>query len=225
MGRADDQSWCILRTSASRTLKLAKSLRDAGIEAWTPARVIKRPALGSAGRYVMGQRRVLVEVALPIMPGFVFAHAVRLADLFVISDAPFSPHPGFSLLRLADRVPLITEEQIAGLRDAEADALAAIMAVRDADDREAARKLRAEQLGTERARRKALRQERKELACGAQVNVEGVTALAGLVGEVIECRGASAVIHFGGSLTMTVEAWQVHPIGVFADSTSLRAAA
>ena len=53
----------ILRTSPSRTLPLAKSLREAGFAVWSPeeSRIRRRPR---------SQREA--ELSLPIVPGFVF---------------------------------------------------------------------------------------------------------------------------------------------------------
>lgn len=223
MGRAGD--WCILTTSSGRTLPLARSLTDAGFDVWTPIRTVKRPAPGNRRRYVLGQRRVMVEVTLPILPGFVFARLSQLDDLYRASSLPFGPHPTFSILSLADRVPAVSDRQVAGLREAEASALQAIIAERDAETREDARRVRAEMLTTERARRKALRREIKELAAGEQVTVDGAPMLAGMIGTIVRGRGTSAVIHFGGSLTMEVEAWRVHPVRVQSGNTLKRDAA
>ncbi len=223
MGRAGD--WCILTTSSGRTLPLARSLADAGFEVWTPARTVKRPAPGNRRRYVLGQRRIMVEVTLPILPGFVFARLSDLDDLYRASSLPYGPHPAFSIMSLAGRVPAVGDRQVAGLRGAEAEALASIVAEREAETRMEARRLRAEMLTTERARRKALRQERKDLVQGEQVTVEDVPMMAGMIGTVVRGRGTSAVIHFGGSLTMEVEAWRVHPVRVQSGNTLKRDAA
>jgi hypothetical protein len=217
--------WCILWTSAARTLPLAASLGEAGLEAWTPTRIVKRPAPGHRRRLHMGQRPVFVEVPVPILPGFVFLRARHLDDALRIIATPFNTHPAFDVLRLGERIPEVGDGQVAGLREAEADALAAIEAVRDAETREQERQARAERLGTERAKRKALRQERKALERDAKVTVDNMPALAGMVGRIVESCGTSATIHFGGSLTMKVEAWQIRPIAVKGGPTSPRSAA
>jgi len=224
MGRAE-RDWCILRTSSVRTLKLAETLVDSGIDAWTPRRTVKRDAPGNRRRLAMGQRKVMVEVDMPIIPGFVFARAAMLDDIIRASALPFGPHPSFSLLQVGDRVPLVGERQIAGLRAAEELATIAITSEREAEGRDEARRARAVRLGSERARRKALRQEQKALAAGDQVTIDDMPALAGMIGTVIEGRGTSAVIHFGGALTMEVEAWRVHPSCVQSGNTLSRAAA
>lgn len=217
--------WCILCTSAGRTLPLVAALETAGIAAWSPRRTVKRPAPRMARRYVMGQRRPMIEVTLPILPGFVFARADQLSAIAAASLAPCGPLAGFSILQVGQRVPIVAERAIAGLRMAEAEAVAAIDAAREAESREVARRARAEMLSSERARRKALRQETKALARGDAVEVDDMPALAGMVGTVIEGRGTSARIHFGGFLTVTVEAWQVRPSDVQSGNTLHRDAA
>lgn len=211
-GQAD--GWCIVRTSGGRTLSLAQSLIEAGIEAWSPRRIIKRPAPGQRRALVMGRRRVMVEVAVPILPTFVFVRACHLDALAVAAAMPISPHPAFTLFSFAGRVPLVSELSVAGLRVAEQDAETAIQAERDAETKEAARRARAETLRSERARSKALRAERKTFEIGAEVTVTGVPALAGMSGRVVQSAGTAAVIDFGGTLTMRVEAWRVLPVAL-----------
>jgi hypothetical protein len=210
--------WCILWTPAPQTLRLADTLTAAGIRCWTPQRIVKRDAPGKRRRITMGQRRLLIEVALPILPRFVFAGAEHLDDLFRLIDADLTEHPYFRVFQSAGRVPLVGDASISKLRDAEAEAHAEITAERDAEDRKTERLQRANRLGTERARLKALRQERKALEQGQDVTVEQMPALAGMVGQVVHGCGTTAVIHFGGSLTMTVEAWRVHPVRVGTDA-------
>jgi hypothetical protein len=217
--------WIILRTGSGRTLALVKSLTAAGYEAWSPSRTIKRPAPGSRRRYVMGQRRVMQEVAQPIIPGIVFAQASRVEDLFRAASLPFGPHPAFSVFTWAGRVPLVTERHIEGLRAEQAKADAAIAAEREAETREAARLERAQRLGSERARRKAMRQQVRELTPGQEVTVADAPAFAGSVGTVVSSTGTAAMIHFGGSLTIKVEAWLVQPVGVQNGNTITGAAA
>jgi hypothetical protein len=223
MGRGN--GWCILRTGSAATLRLAATLTEAGIEAWTPRRTVKRDAPGKRRRLAMGQRRLLIEVELAILPGFVFARADRLLDIIRAGALTYGPHPRFTLLQVGDRVPVVGEAQVAGLRQAEDDAVAAIEGERQAEQRADERRARAERLGTERARRKALRQERRQFDQGEQVTVDDMPALSGMVGTVIEGRGTSARIHFGGALTMEVEAWRVRPSGVQSGNTLTRDAA
>lgn len=71
--------WCILRCSGTSTLRLADSLTDAGLEAWTPVtREIRRPT---------GQR-TREEVAVPLMSGYVFARSTHLHALLALSRSP-----------------------------------------------------------------------------------------------------------------------------------------
>jgi hypothetical protein len=223
MGRGNE--WCILKVASARTLKLAETLRAAGIDAWSPQRTIKRDAPGNRRRVALKQPKVMIEIDLPIIPGFVFARADRLDDIIRAGALPYGPHPAFSLLQVGDRVPLVGEKQIAGLRAAEAEAGAAIAGERDAERWQQERRARAVRLGTERARRKALRQEIRALSAGEQVTVDDMPALAGVVGTVIKGWGTAALIHFGGSLTMEVEAWRVRPSNVQSGNTLHRDAA
>ncbi len=116
MGRAYDKNWCILRTSAARTLKLARSLGDAGFDVWTPT---------ETKTVRVGRHRERRERPAPIAPTFVFARADRLADLVRARSLPGSPHPAFSIFRHAGRVPLIADRDIAALHVAEDRAAAA----------------------------------------------------------------------------------------------------
>ena len=205
-------TWCILRTSGGRTVPLARSLGAAGFEVWTPVRTIRRPAAGQGRRLVMGQRRKLIDVDLAILPGFVFARADQLHDLLRAAGAELSPHPAFSVFHHAGRVPLVREGSIIGLRHAESEAAAARQAELDAETREQERRARAERLRTEKERRKALRREVKNLGAGDAVTVEGMAAFDGLVGIVVQGQGARAVVEFGGSLRVEIEAWQLLPV-------------
>jgi hypothetical protein len=104
---ASAQRWCILRTSPGRTLGLAASLADAGLDVWTPTVTQSRRVPRSK------QKR---EVEAPIMPTFVFARAEHIADLTAILALPLNPHPAFSIFRHAGRIPLIADGEIAGAR-------------------------------------------------------------------------------------------------------------
>jgi hypothetical protein len=209
--RNPDTLWCILSTSGGRTLPLARSLANAGLEVWTPKRTIRRPAPGQRRRLVMGQRRKMIEVDVAILPGFVFARAVHLDDLAAIAHDPAARHPAFTVFQLGGRVPMVSDASVAGLREEEAAAAAVTQALRDHDQREEARRLRAEQMRTERARRAALRRERRDLAIGARVEIDDMPSMAGMVGRVIASTGTAATIDFGGAFPMQVEAWRVIP--------------
>lgn len=203
--------WAILQTSSARTLPLSRSLTEADMRVWTPQRTIWRPAPGQRRRLALGLRRDMVEVDVPIMPGFVFAHADHLDDLARLSLSPATLHPAFSIFQCAGRAPLVGDAAIAGLRAAEADAAAVAQAYRDSQSRDEERRARADQMRTERARRKALRGQRKNFASGDSVAVIDMPAMAGMRGTVVRSNGATATIAFGGSLTMNVEAWRVIP--------------
>jgi hypothetical protein len=193
--------WCILRTSGPRTLALARSLREAGTAAWTPTGIARR----------IDRHRRTIEREYPIAPTFVFAPAGDAVLLAYAAVDPLSVHPSFSMFRHADRIPLIGEAEIDGLRLAEELAMAELAAARDAEDREARRIARAVRQRTDKARRKALRSVRRDLKPGTRVEVVDYPAMAGMQGEVVSSRGKEAVVTFGGSLVMTIEAWQLLP--------------
>jgi transcription antitermination factor NusG len=71
--------WLILQCSASKTLDLAKSLTEAGYEAWAP---ITREERRSE------DQRTREEVAVPLMPSFVFARACHLHPLLALVRSP-----------------------------------------------------------------------------------------------------------------------------------------
>jgi transcription antitermination factor NusG len=102
--------WCILRTTGPRTLPLARSLAESGIEVWTPVQTMSRRRPRS---------KMKVEREVPIAPTFVFAHARHIAELAAIRMMPANPHPGFSIFHHAGRVPLVNESEITGMRAAE----------------------------------------------------------------------------------------------------------
>jgi transcription antitermination factor NusG len=205
-----DSDWYILRTSNGRTVRLAASLSARNIEAWTPVRVVKRPAPGQRRRLVMGQRRKMIEMETPILPGFVFVRARHLDELAHIASLPFSEHPEFSVFQRGGRAPVVSERSIDGLREAEAAAAADIAARRAADSADEVRRIRSEQMRRERDRRKAMRREWKSFEPGAEVLVEN-PAFDGLTGRIVSSNGATAMVDFGGALVMKVEAWQVIP--------------
>ena len=187
-GNEGAKRWCILRTSGGRTLALAASLSEAGIESWTPRRTIKRPARGQHRRLHMGQRVAMIEIDVPILHEFVFADAASLHALVRLTERDAS----FSILHVGLSVPLVKDAALDTLRAEEARAAADTAARRECEARDAERRARADRLKTEKARRKALRSERKDFAPGTRVAVEGVPSLAGMVGTIIKGRGATA---------------------------------
>lgn len=132
--------WCILRTSGGRTLALADSLVAAGIEAWTPRKTFRREKPGRC-RLIDGSKPV-VEIEAPILPTIVFVPAGAMAVLATIAIDPASPHPAFSLFRHGDRYPLIGAGELRGLRQAEAEAAALLEAIRTAETRAEAERIR-----------------------------------------------------------------------------------
>jgi len=197
-------SWCILRTSGGRTLLLAASLAGEGFDVWTPVAITRQ-------RVRKGPTHVVVERTAPIAPTFVFGRASLLPDFARIRSAPVSRHPPFSIFHWDNRVPLVPESSLAVLRATEAEAMVAIERAREDVARAERQRERASTMRTEHQRRKALRAERREFQHGALVSVAGAPALAGLSGKVIESNGTSALVAFGGSLVMTIEAWQLSP--------------
>lgn len=109
-GRPSGQRWCILRCAPARTLKLAGGLRQAGLGAWTPVETVSR-------RVTRVRRRL--DQPSPLLAGLVFAPARHLEDLLDIAAAPFSRHPGFHVFRHADGIPLVSDADLAPLREAE----------------------------------------------------------------------------------------------------------
>jgi hypothetical protein len=77
-------------------------LATAGFDVWTPVRVERRAGRGR-------QRKVQVELSLPITPTFVFARADHVAELLRMRALPVSPHPAFSLLRHRGDIPFLAE--------------------------------------------------------------------------------------------------------------------
>lgn len=205
--------WCVLRTAGPKTVRLAQSLQAAGFAAWTPTGKVRYPALKT-------RPAVIRDVA--IMPTFVFAQERHVVELLHLADRRAEErHPlTFSLLRVANRVPLIRERDIQALRAEEEQAIAAHTAALDAEARAKQRKERAEAMRTQAARRKALRSQPLSLGVGSWIEVDGMPALAGLTGQIVKAKNNAAMICFGGSLVMEIDAWRLLPIGVGGGSTS-----
>ena len=210
--------WCILRTSGGRTLGLVTWLREVGITAWTPKKTFKRQKPGRCN-YIDGKKPT-IEIDAPIMPTFVFATADAVAQLLELAADDDPLRPPFSVFTHTGRIPLVGGREIEGLRNAERDDAAALARLREAETREEADRLRIEALRTKRERTKALhvaeaekrrllRAERRDFDKGERVLVEEHAAFKGMSGEVLESYGKSAMVFFGGSLTMEIEAWQL----------------
>jgi transcription antitermination factor NusG len=106
-----EMSWVILRTSGRTTMRLAETLSGASIEAWTPieTRTIRVP-----------RKNVKRVIKLPIMPSYVFARAESLFDLIELAGNSLGAHPSFSVMHYHDRIPVIADHHLVGLRTIEA---------------------------------------------------------------------------------------------------------
>lgn len=214
--------WCILRTSGCQTLALARSLRQAGYDIWTPARTIRK----IVRRGHRTEQRT--EVDVPILPTFVFA---RERDLAMLADAAaqtISPHPAFSIFRHDGRIPLVADREVAGLRQEEERAAATMQAMRDAETREEAERIRIASIKSEAARRRAtreleraqlleLRAQKRTFDPGSNVRVLEMPALEGVTGVVESSDGTFASVRFGRQ-SWKIEAWRLSPGETDADS-------
>lgn len=182
---ASGKDWCILRCSNCKTLELARSLNDAGFEAWTPVEVIQLRAR-------RGHKRE--EIKVPLLASFVFADAARLGGLLALSHSPTlnyqvwdseqrrmvtRGHPYFRLFRPHGEIRFIPDNELAGLRK------------RDQSRRP---------LGKPRA-----------FEVGAYVRcTEG--SFAGLNGVVEQCRGGYATVTIDDwSIPARIATWLLHP--------------
>lgn len=171
-----ERRWCILRTAGPRTLVLARSLGEAGLDVWTPTEVIKRRRSRS---------RAIVECSVPMMPTFVFANALHLAELMMIRSTPGEVHPPFSLFRGAYGFPIIADASLGALRGAE--------------DRARARAARAKS-----------KREITEFAVGARVRVARTdVAWTGKIGIVEGTKGKDVAVCFDGRQTVKIASWML----------------
>jgi hypothetical protein len=207
--------WCILRTDGSKTLPLMRSLSAVRLDVWTPARTIRkvtRPGTRHEQRS---------ELDVPILPTFVFARERDLPVLADITQLSVSPHPGFSIFRYAGRIPLVGDAEVAGLRAEEARAAATMQAMRDAESREEAERIRIAAIKSEAARRRAtmelerarqaeLRAKPLIVAVDDEVAVEKMPALVGIPGVVKSIVGPHAFVQFGNH-TWKIEGWRLSP--------------
>lgn len=208
--------WFILRTSGGQTLPLMRSLREAGFDVWTPAKVLRRTV---RAKTMTGTRTI--EVDAPILPTFLFAREEHLIALMGEASDPGSPHPAFSIFHRAGQAPIIGGSQIAGLQAEEASKQAEIAAIRDAETYQEAQRIRMANAKTEAARRRAaralelaqLRQLRgKPLTFrpGAEVNVTGMPAMEGVTGIVESIEKTCALVQFGNR-SWKIEGWRLLP--------------
>ncbi|MDF0489195.1 hypothetical protein PX554_13725 [Sphingomonas sp. H39-1-10] len=221
--------WIILRTSTGNTLPLSRSLNEAGYEAWTPERTLRRYVRANTPS---GKRAI--ESQIPILPTFVFAQEQFLADLVTIANSDRTAHPTFSVFNVDGRVPQIHEAEIAGLRREEAEAAATIKAMHEAESRAAAEKIRIAAIKSasarrraeqelERDRRAALRRSPIALQDGAEVEVADMPALVGIRGVFERADGPYAHVRFG-TRSWKIEGWRVCPAPLN-DNAALRSTA
>jgi transcription antitermination factor NusG len=101
-----NQSWCILRTKPSATLRLAGSLASAGFDVWTPVEIVQPvPGLKRKGPQAM-------------IPRYVFAKGHHADELLSMSYGRHR-HAQFHLVMIADRVARVRDANLQQLRDAE----------------------------------------------------------------------------------------------------------
>lgn len=220
---AHQTGWCILRTAGPRTLMLAKSLDEAAIEVWTPRRTFKRPVAGA--KPDAHGRRPTQEMEAPILPTFVFARACHLPLLEELERNQqaahvASAHPPFSVFRYQGSAPFVGHSEIAGFQDEERKEAETLERIRAAETREEADRIRIAALRDEQARRRAqkaadrarriaMQAERAAaIKSGDSVTVE-LPAFAGMTGVVASMDGRWAMVIFGETFSMKVEAWQL----------------
>lgn len=215
--------WCILRMSGGQTLPLARSLRSAGFDVWTPARTIRRTV---RAKTISGTRQLEIEVA--ILPTFVFASE---RDLGLLADAAaqsISPHPAFSIFRQRGLIPLVGDAEIAGLRGEEERAAATMQAMRAAETRDEAERIRIASIKSEAARRRAtremerahlveLRAQKRTFDPGSKVKVAEMPALRGVTGIVESSDGAFAAVRLG-TQSWKIEGWRLSPYDLEQDA-------
>jgi len=99
--------WCIIRTSPRRTIPVATSLNEAGIEAWTPKVTIVSRA---------GRTRQRIQCEVPVIEGIVFAKREHIPELVAISRKPGAV---YSVFRYQGAVPTVRDRDLDPLRLAE----------------------------------------------------------------------------------------------------------
>jgi transcription antitermination factor NusG len=119
-GETRVKDWLILRCSGMHTLRLAHSLRDAGMEAWTPAEEIRKIVHGK-----------IAWVEVPMIPTFVFASSAHLGDLLRLTHTPAMTfrvwdadrqcmvekgHPFFRLFRVGEDIRTVPARELEPLQ-------------------------------------------------------------------------------------------------------------
>jgi hypothetical protein len=100
-------SWCILRMASGDTLRLAKSLSDAGLTVWTP---VER----KIGRTAASRTRIREDVAM--MPSYAFGRVEHVDELLRLAMIPQREHPRFSVFHRRGGIPLIADDQLDAVR-------------------------------------------------------------------------------------------------------------
>ena len=184
IGRGED-GWCILRTGGQRTVALARSLSEAGFEAWTPIQIRFREKT---------RRKPAEERAMPILPTFVFARARHLVDLNRLTRADIHPHPQFSIFRYQGVPPIISDQRISGLREAEAAAIKVADARRRSD--------------AGKALKDAKDQLRRALPKGKSIDMP-TGPFAGFTGVVESSTRKEAWVILPGGFRLKIDTWLV----------------
>jgi preprotein translocase subunit YajC len=208
--------WCILRTGGPQTLKLVAALNSRGIPAWTPTATVRRKRPGNRHKILPLPKSI--ELSAPIVPTFAFAPASALNELLAIRGEPINGLPPFSVLRIGERTAFVRDRGLRALRDEEDGAAARyaalIQAEAEAKTAEEAKRARVALLRNEQARRKALREVRREFEPGDSVTVSKASGFAGMTGVVRSGDGKSFMIRFGGALEIKIEAWQLDAVSI-----------
>jgi hypothetical protein len=210
--------WIILRTSGPQTLPLMRSLCDAGLEAWTPARTIRKVVRKGT------RTEQRIEIDVPILPTFVFAREQDLpAFAELIAMLPYGAHPAFSIFRYRGRIPLVAESEVAGLRAEEREEARKMQEIRDAESHQAAARIRIAAMKAEQAEHRAAREmararladlraqsRRAPIAAGTAGEVVGERAFTNVVGVVEGSDGSATRVRFG-SCSWKIDGWRLSP--------------
>ena len=103
-------SWCILRMASADTLKVARSLTEAGLHVWTP--IEKR-----TGR--KPRTRTPFDKDVPLMPCYAFGRAEHTSELLRLAMIPNRQHPRFTVVHHKGGIPLIADRELDALRHEE----------------------------------------------------------------------------------------------------------
>lgn len=107
-GQGAGERWCVLRTSGASTLKLAVSLQEAGVAAWTPIETTQRRAPGGRSGKIVGRALML--------PTYVFVAERDETEVRVLEVAPTTAHPAFRLWRHAGEIVRVRHTALHALR-------------------------------------------------------------------------------------------------------------